>query len=152
MRLYINNQKAKREMKLTTVMTTFTGVIQSGMGRGANFIAMPIYHDIFSKLLNEDPFPGTLNLKLVGDPIEVINVAFENGKVFDDLEVDGKSFGGIITIPVRILGYEREIIAVGVRPLLTTHTSEIIEIVSGDHIRSTLRVKDGQTVEFEIVD
>ena len=129
-------------------MSSIEGIVESGVGRGATFIAIPVYHEIFEDLLEDTPFPGTLNVKLKLNDAEVVNQAFETGIVHENLEYDGRSYGGIVVIPLEIIGPSDNIRAVGVRPHLTSHTSDILEIVSGIHLRSSLDLKDGNSMRF----
>jgi riboflavin kinase len=124
--------------------------VTSGTGRGAKFIALPIYSQIFRKLLGESPFFGTLNLVLPQSESDYITSRFKEGRVFTDLEYEGHEYGGIVVIPLVIPCEDNEISAVAVRPHLTTHDSNIIEIVSSKHLRKCLELKDNDelTVEF----
>jgi riboflavin kinase len=123
------------------------GSVTSGTGRGAKFIALPIYSDIFRSLLGDDPFFGTLNLILPSSEIDYISEKFKKGRVFEDLIYNEKEYGGIITIPVTIACNDHTIDAIAVRPNLTTHDSNIVEIVSTKHLRECLNLKDEDTLE-----
>lgn len=121
----------------------------SGTGRGAKFISLPIYSEIFQELLGDPPFFGTLNLILPKSETDYISNRFNEGKVFTDLEFEGKSYGGIVTIPLVIPCKDKNINAVAVRPHLTTHASNIIEIVSPIHLRECLELKDDDQLDVK---
>ena len=127
-----------------------SGSIVVGTGRGAKFISLPIYEQIFEKLLSKKPFHGTLNLQLKDDDAKIIKEKFIDGTVYDESIYKGKAYGGIITLPIKIVCDEGEIDGVAVRPHLTSHSSSIIEIVSHKHLRSCLKVGTGDVVQFYI--
>ena len=130
----------------------FVGTVQSGTGRGAKFIALPIYANIFESYLGKPPFFGTLNLKLNDTAAAIVNKAFRQGKVFDNLEYEGKEYGGIVVIKVSIALNGKSIDAVAVRPHLTEHEGNIVELVSDKNLRQTLELQDGDTVKFNLRD
>jgi len=130
----------------------FRGTVQSGTGRGAKFIAIPIYSEIFESHLGDTPFYGTLNLQLDEDGAKIINQAFQEGQVYEDLVYEGKEFGGIVIVPVRIKSNGTSIDSVAVRPYLTTHDSDVVELVATKHLRKVLDLEDGDTVSFELID
>lgn len=125
------------------------GEVLSGTGRGAGFIALPIYNNIFSLYLNDSPYHGTLNIKLNDEDATHVNQKFEQGHTHEELVSDGKKYGGIVIIKVRLVG-KPSIPAVGVRPLLTTHQSDILEIVSATHLRSLFNVTDGDELIISV--
>ncbi len=46
---------------------TLEGTVFTGLGEGAYYIGRESYRQQFVEKLGFDPYPGTLNLKLVGD-------------------------------------------------------------------------------------
>ncbi len=119
-----------------------TGVVQEGKGEGAKFISLPTYDKIFTKLLGSQPFPGTLNVKISEEDGRVVTELFnKKGQRFEELYFQNKKMGDIIVIPCEIGGLSNHK-SVIVRPLLTTHHIDIIEIVSSAHIRDILNLKD----------
>ncbi len=127
------------------------GELITGVGRGAKFIAIPIYNEIFKFLLQKPPFLGTLNLKISESDGLQVEDQFKNGKVYDNLIYENKSYGGIITKKVIIEKNDESLNCIGVKPLRTTHDSTILEIVSDVNIRATWKISDGHsvTVSFE---
>ena len=124
------------------------GKIVTGTGRGAKFIALPIYFQIFKEELLENPFCGTLNLKLAKEDRPAVNAIFEHGKTYLDLEFEGKKMGDIIVIRLKIGDNGRSVNCVGVRPKLTSHDQSILEVVARDNIRELWGVKDGDEIEI----
>lgn len=124
------------------------GKIVTGTGRGSKFIALPIYFQIFKEELLEDPFCGTLNLKLAKEDRPGVNAIFEHGKPYLDLEFEGKKMGDIVVIRLKIGDNGRSVKCVGVRPKLTSHDQSILEVVARDNIRELWGVKDGDEIEI----
>ncbi len=141
--LYSLNQ---REIDLFTI----SGKIVTGTGRGSKFITMPVYSNIFSQLLESKPYPGTLNIKLDPEYVDLINRYFEIGTKFDNLITDSKSTGGIIVNHFYANIDGSKIMCVGVRPLLTTHQTDILEIVSQFFLREKLDLEDNSRLDLEI--
>ena len=42
-----------------------SGIVSSGLGRASIFMAQPHYQEQFLEILNEEAWPGTLNVKVV---------------------------------------------------------------------------------------
>ncbi|MCD6324209.1 MAG: DUF120 domain-containing protein, partial [Desulfurococcales archaeon] len=45
------------------MIKTLVGKVIRGFGEGAKYISMPIYNILITELLDDPPYPGTLNLK-----------------------------------------------------------------------------------------
>lgn len=111
---------------------------------------MPVYSNIFSGLLEAKPYLGTLNIKLDPEYVELINRYFEIGTKFDNLITDSKSTGGIVVNHFYVNIEGSQIMCVGVRPLLTTHHTDILEIVSQFFLREKLDLKNDSRLDLEI--
>lgn len=119
------------------------GEIRSGFGRGAKFISLQVYSDIIKDYLGETPFPGTLNINLQMKDVETIDAKFaESGIVYDKLYHDGRKMGGIIVLPVLLSCDGSEVNALLIRPLLTRHTSQIVEAVAVKNLRKLWNIKN----------
>jgi riboflavin kinase len=118
----------------------------TGVGRGAKFISIPIYSNIFYQLLGKTPFLGTLNLKLSQLDTKYVEQVFLQGTVFDNLSYKGVSYGGIITVDVDLHFNQMILHCVGVRPLLTSHDKNIIEVVSDVNIREHWELYNSENV------
>ncbi len=133
-------------------MTSLTGSLTSGLNRGAKFLALPVYKSIFTKELKEEPFCGTLNLVISPEDAELVGRLFDSAHTFDNLVNEGKPVGAIATLPIRLSNGEHERFSVIVRPLLTSHQSEIIEIVSSICFREEWGLEDGDTLTVEFIE
>ena len=63
---------------------------------------------------------------------------------------NGKNYGGIKIIKIKINYQNTNTIGLAVRPLKSTHNPNIIEIVSDINFRDTLNIKNGDILEFEL--
>lgn len=133
-------------------MKKIEGHIITGTGRGSKFISMPVYLDIFSKLLNSLPYPGTLNIKLDEEYVEVVNRYFEIGTKFDNLLSNGKPTGGIVVNHFYLSIDDSDCLCIGVRPLLTEHKTDILEIVSHHFLRKTLDLENDSRLSLSMTD
>lgn len=131
-------------------MITISGTIVTGTGRGRKFISMPVYSNIFSSLLEAKPYPGTLNIKLDPEFVDTVNRYFEIGTKFDNLSTDSKSTGGIIVNHFFVNIDGTKIQCIGVRPLLTTHQTDILEIVSQYFLRERLGLENNSRLDIEM--
>ncbi len=124
------------------------GVVVSGLGEGRYYISMPYYSGMIQKLLGFKPYPGTLNVRLVGESVwkrRQLNA-------YRTLHIPGfrdekRVYGGAWLFKAKINGYEPAGIVI---PERTSHGSEIIEIVAPEYLRSILGLKDGDRAVIEV--
>ena len=125
------------------------GKLVSGKGTGAKFVSLPIYETIFSKYFENKIYNGTLNLELLPKYIQILDKKFESSLTYPSMTYNGKNYGGIKIIKIKIKYQNTNTIGLAVRPLKSTHNPNIIEIVSDINFRDTLNIKNGDTLEFE---
>jgi len=121
----------------------------SGPGRGRYFISLPIYYLLFTEILNEEPYPGTLDIE-VGTPVSDIerrcrpqfvrNVLFER-RLYGGFRywLGSISKDGATVVDVVV-----------VRPNLSKHHEGVLEVVSSKYLRDLLKVRDGDRVQLEL--
>jgi len=121
----------------------------SGPGRGRYFISLPIYYLLFTEILNEEPYPGTLDIE-VGTPVSDIerrcrpqfvrNVLFER-RLYGGFRywLGSISKDGATDVDVVV-----------VRPNLSKHHEGVLEVVSSKYLRDLLKVLDGDRVQLEL--
>ncbi len=122
-----------------------SGIVTKGLGEGAIFISMPHYKNEIREKLDFDPFPGTLNIKTGKSHINALKslpVVRING-----FEKDGKKFGGADCHRIMIENTQGAIIS----PDLTRHEKEIVEIIAPIHLRSKLKISDGDKIKVKLV-
>ncbi|MDH5402746.1 MAG: CTP-dependent riboflavin kinase [Candidatus Heimdallarchaeota archaeon] len=126
------------------------------MGKGKHFLSLQPYNKIFTDLLDKYPFLGTLNIELEDNDLEKLNHLWSSGIIFDDVKDGDTSLGAIITLPVYIksknapLNENQYIKGIIVKPLLSTHNTNIIEIVSHLNLRVSLGLSDDSLLEFKV--
>lgn len=114
----------------------FDGIVKSGHKEGSKYIK--IYKDKIKKIINDDIFEGTLNVKI---DVPIKKIKFKNGYLID--EFDG--FGKVLVTPCKI----NNINAFIVLPEKTKHKF-IFEIIAPFSLREKLNIKDGDKVRIEV--
>ncbi len=120
------------------------GRITSGMGKGIYFMSQDIYVKQFQEKLHYKPFVGTLNIKLDENCIEaIIKIPDEKFEL-----IHGKDKFGDVKFIKAVLNHE-----VGgalVFPAKTKHTEDVLEFISNENLRKSLKLKDGDLVSINI--
>lgn len=123
------------------------GNILTGLGEGQYYVNIPGYRKQFEEKLCFSPFPGTLNIKIFGNSLTVLNRLLELPAVQIEGFHDGKrTFGGGRCYPVSVRGIEAAVVA----PERTHYPSDLIEIIAPVKLRDTLSLKDGDSVVIQI--
>ena len=119
------------------------GTIVRGLGEGAYFMSMQHYKKEIRKKLGFDAYPGTLNLKVSRNQINSL-------KKIKPIEIDGfkkgnKIFGGADCYRAKIKNINGSVIV----PHLTKH-KDVIEFIASVHLKSELKLKDGDKIKIEL--
>jgi riboflavin kinase len=127
---------------------TLEGEVFSGFGEGAYYIKQDGYRKQFIEKLGFDPYPGTLNIKLVGTSI----AASEEFKNYPAIEIEkfedgSRSFGSVRCYPALVNNKVKGALLVALR---THYDSSVLEIISPYFLRNKLKIKDGQRIRVEI--
>ncbi len=123
-----------------------TGEVASGLGEGRYYLSQPGYVLQFTERLGYSPYPGTLNVRL--RPVEIRHLAVLkdwNGIRIDGFEAAGRTFGGATCYPARLNGRACHLI----RPD-RSHYQDVVEFIAPVRLRTSLRVKDGDSVKAEL--
>ena len=120
-----------------------TGAITLGLGEGSYFMSMQHYKNEIKKKLGFAAYPGTLNLR------SAKAVKFDNKKAvrISGFNSGKNKFGGAACYRARLKNVEGAIIV----PDLTRHEGNIIEFIAPVHIKSKLKLRDGEKIEIELV-
>lgn len=121
-----------------------TGKVITGLGEGQYYTTLKGYHDQFVRLLEFEPYPGTLNIKLEGESIgcrTMLNV--KNGIIIQGFSSKNRTFGGGRCYPVKLGNGIKGAIMI---PDRTHYPEDIIEIISPDNLRKQLNLKDGSKI------
>ena len=126
-----------------------TGHVVSGVGEGRYYMSLPAYREQFSAVLGEEPYPGTLNIRLDGASVPV-------RKRLDALDwtairgfvAETRTFGDARALRCRI-GEHRCAIVV---PGRTHYPEDIVEVIAGVPLREALGLSDKDRVAVEVTD
>ena len=137
------------------------GKVASGLGRAQVFMSQPHYQEQFREVLGATAWPGTLNIEVMGENLEIYAglravAGLGDGNTIEDVEPrringferEGRSFGGATAFPasISIDGSSWHGCAILI-PDLTRHT-ETAEIISSSFLRELLPVGDGDLVSL----
>ncbi len=122
------------------------GKIISGMGKGTYFMSQDIYVKQFQEKLQFRPFVGTLNIKLEENQRnKIMKIPHEKfGFIL------GKDKFGDVKFIKAVLN--KKIIGALVFPAKTKHTEDVLEFISDENLRKSLKLKDGDLVLVDIED
>ena len=129
---------------------TLEGVVFTGLGEGAYYIALERYKKQFMEKLGFNPYPGTLNLKLVTDYDVKARSELE---AYPAIEVEGfknenRTFGHVKCYPVII---ENKVKGALISALRSHYDSSVIEVIAPIFLRKHLKLKDGHKVKVEVL-
>ncbi len=123
-----------------------SGKVITGLGEGQYYISLEGYRTQFQEKLGFDPYPGTLNIKLDQQSIELRKRINANIKIsgFTDRN---RTFGSGSCFNVMISDMRCAVIT----PERTHYPEDIIEVIAPVNLREYLNIKDGSAVHVEVV-
>ncbi len=129
---------------------TLEGVVFTGLGEGAYYVTRDPYRRQFMEKLGFDPYPGTLNLKLVTDYDIKTRSELE---AYPAIEIEGfknenRTFGPVKCYPAII---ENKAKGALVSALRSHYDSSVIELIAPVYLRKHLALKDGHKVKVEVL-
>lgn len=123
-------------------MTSLRGVLTSGMGQGALFMALPWVRDAISRMLGFDPYPGTLNVRLVTPDMVAAWRRIREGDALRLTLPAGEPCGARLFQTI----VAPDVAAAIIVPDVTSHGDDVLELVAGVHVRSRLGLRDDDAV------
>ena len=119
-----------------------------GCGEGALYVKKDYYFSLLRSLLGLEPFPGTLNLNLIS-PIknysELCSICKPSFKL-ETIHLSSTRLGGVIAW----YGLLMNIPCLIIRPMLSRHRANIIEVIASMNLRNKLKLKDGSRIKLRI--
>ena len=124
--------------------THISGMIVKGLGEGAFFMSMPHYKHEIKINLGFNAYPGTLNVKVKKQQFDSLknNLPIK----INGYKKDGKAFGSANCHKARI----KEINGAIIMPDINKH-EDIIEFIAPVHLKSELKLTDGDAVKIELI-
>lgn len=147
---------------LTTLYTTLKSILEavpkvyelkgylfSGLREGAYYISLRGYRRQFIRKLGFDPYPGTLNIKLVTSVDRSLKRELDQyqGIGIEGFEDEHRTYGGARCFPAVV----NDVVKGAVIILERTHYDDsVIEVIAPVEIRSVLGLKDGDLVRVKV--
>jgi riboflavin kinase len=128
----------------------FKGIIVSGSREGSYFMSQKVYNDQFRHELGFKPFPGTLNIKIGGGDLDLINTIPPDK--FQIIKGQGK-FGDVKYLKASLksqLDVALNADGALIFPLRTHHPPEILEFIASKNLRESLNLKEGDPVTLKL--
>lgn len=123
------------------------GRVITGLGVGAKYVSMSPYNIILTELIDDEPYPGTLNIEINETYEELIKECTPS--TIRSLIVGGIERGGFYYWFGKIPEIPNEWVLV-IRPYLSKHKPNIIEIISAHNLREKLSLTDGNSLKIKI--
>ncbi len=125
-------------------MMKLQGVVTTGLGKGAYYIGLDEYQELFNDRLGFSPFPGTLNLEV--DPGSREQFTEHADTVHIPAPVhDGERLSAADAHHIEINGITGALLDLEI----TDHPDSIAEIIAPINVREACDLEDGDTVIVE---
>lgn len=125
---------------------TLSGQVTTGMGEGSYYMSQPKYVEQFRKELGFTPYPGTLDIKLEKDSIDLKETLVRiPGKQASGFKTNERTFGPVKFFPVRLKSSKGAIVLPN-----RTHHTDIVEVISPKNLRRAMGLRDGDHVKLEV--
>lgn len=122
------------------------GKVVEGMGEGGYYICQQGYMDQFEKKLGFKPFEGTFNVAVDKNDMGKLDIIRgTSGQLIEGFTSEGRSFGNVIAYKASIKNIECAIVVPE-----RSHYADVIEIICQYHLRRTLSLGNGDTVEVKV--
>ena len=130
-------------------MKVLEGKVIKGFGEGVKYVSKPVYNLLLTELLDEKPYPGTLNVD-VGTSYERIVEECPPSHVKSVL-INGAERGGFYYWFGDVLQGGMKVTALILRPFLSKHKNTVLEVVSGLNLRHELSLEDGTHIVIKLI-
>lgn len=128
---------------------TLEGTVFTGLGEGAYYVTKEHYRKQIVERLGFEPYPGTLNLKLVSDYDIKTRMELD---AYPAIEVKGfknedRTFGLVKCYPAVIGGTVKGALIMALR---SHYDASVLELIAPVCLRKHLGLKDGNKVKVEV--
>jgi riboflavin kinase len=129
---------------------TLEGEVFSGLGEGAYYVTRDGYRKQFIEKLGFDPYPGTLNVKLV---TEYDLKSRSELEAYPAIELEGfrnenRTYGPVKCYPAIINNKVKGAVIFALR---SHYDSSVVEVIAPKFLRNPLKLKDGNKVKIEVL-
>ncbi len=135
----------RRAFEAKKAEVTFEGTVFSGLGEGAYYMNQEGYRKQFTDKLGFEPYPGTLNLRVRKEDQEEVRMLEASPFILIEGYTEGnRSFGAAKCFHGKIADKTNGAL---IFPVRTHYSGDVVELISTEHLRKTLRLKDDDTVK-----
>ncbi len=132
------------------MIKTLLGKVVPGFKEGAKYISMPFYNILITELLDEAPYPGTLNLRTNITYRELVKECPPSH--IKSILINGEERGGFYYWFGDVISSgEDSVSAIVIRPFLSRHPPNVLEVVSPVNLRERFSIKDGSDVKVRLI-
>ncbi len=125
------------------------GTVFSGLGQGGFFTQLDWVKQQFQHKLGFVPFPGTLNLKVDQESVDVVNKLRAREGI--DIVPPSPDFCQAKSFPISIRGIGAAIVLPEAEHFTKdVHSSDVIEVIAPVNIKKTLSIQDGDQLTITI--
>lgn len=130
------------EMSISDLRSTvITGTVSTGVQQATLFTNLNWVKEKCVQLLGFSPYPGTLNIRVDGKDLEQWRKWHREAKGLQLTPPNTDYCAGLL-----FPGHLAEFEVVAVVPLVSGYPGDVIELMAPFHLRSQLRLKDGDLV------
>jgi riboflavin kinase len=129
-------------------LTALYGRVVAGSGEAAGFMALGWVKDGIRAALGFDPYPGTLNVRLL-DADTVLRWGEIRTRRALRLAPPAPEGCGADLVPVVVAP---DVPAAVILPDVTRYAADVLEVVAADHLRSRLRLHDDSVLALRCQD
>jgi len=126
-----------------------SGEVTSGMGEGKYYVSREEYMRQFREKLGFEPYPGTLNIRLITEEDIRLRKALSEleGIAIEGFVHETRTFGDAKCFRCEIEGREGAVVI----PVRTHHTLTTLEVIAPEKLRENLQLKDGDIVTLKVL-
>jgi len=127
-------------------VVSLRGVVASGLGQGARFMAVPWVREGIHRLIGFDPYPGTLNVRLVDPDALVAWRRIQEGPALRLVPPPPETCGARLFRAVVAPDVDAAIVV----PDVTRYGDDTLELVAAVHVRNYFGLHDRDLVTLQM--
>lgn len=140
---YLDYKKIFEELESLKLV----GKVFSGIGEGGYYVSLEGYKKQFKEKLGFEPYPGTLNVKILKEYLFFRRrLDEEEGILIEGFSTPDRTFGDVKAFKCKV----SEMLGAIVMPKRTHYPADVVEIIAPQKLREALKLKDGDLIEVEV--